>query len=166
MKLKLILIAAACLFMLLASNSEAQQKQKNSSQKQSKTKTNSIQIEYLTGEKARQLPFSEAVKVGNMLYLSGQLGLDENATLVQGGIKAETKQVMENIKRVLEKNGSSLNSVIKCTVMLADISEFGAMNEVYSTYFPKDRLPARSTFGANGLVRGAKIEIECIAVVE
>lgn len=166
MKLKLMLIAAACLFMLLASNSEAQQKQKNSSQKQSKTKTNSIQIEYLTGEKARQLPFSEAVKVGNMLYLSGQLGLDENATLVQGGIKAETKQVMENIKRVLEKNGSSLNNVVKCTVMLADISEFGAMNEVYSTYFPKDRLPARSTFGANGLVRGAKIEIECIAVVE
>lgn len=166
MKLKLILIAAACLFMLLASNSEAQQKQKNSSQKQSKTKTNSIQIEYLTGEKARQLPFSEAVKVGNMLYLSGQLGLDENATLVQGGIKAETKQVMENIKRVLEKNGSSLNNVVKCTVMLADISEFGAMNEVYSTYFPKDRLPARSTFGANGLVRGAKIEIECIAVVK
>ena len=166
MKLKLILIAAACLFMLLASNSEAQQKQKNSSQKQSKTKTNSIQIEYLTGEKARQLPFSEAVKVGNMLYLSGQLGLDENATLVQGGIKAETKQVMENIKRVLEKNGSSLNNVVKCTVMLADISEFGAMNEVYSTYFPKDRLPARSTFGANGLVRGAKIEIECLAVVK
>jgi reactive intermediate/imine deaminase len=100
-----------------------------------------------------------------MLYLSGQLGTDGASGLVSGGIKAETKQTMENIRRVLERNGSSLDQVVKCTVMLADISERGAMNEVYVTYFAKDRLPARSAFGVNGLVLGARVEIECWATI-
>jgi reactive intermediate/imine deaminase len=100
-----------------------------------------------------------------MLYLSGQLGTDGAFGLVPGGIKAETKQTMDNIRRVLERHGSSFDHVVKCTVMLADMSEWGAMNEVYVTYFAKDRLPARSALGVNGLALGARVEIECLAIV-
>ena len=83
-----------------------------------------------------------------------------------GGIAAETKQTMENIRTVLEKNGSSLDHVVKCTVMLADIKEWADMNAVYVTFFKKDRLPARSAFGTSGLVLGARVEIECIAITK
>lgn len=101
-----------------------------------------------------------------MLYLSGQLGTDDKLALVPGGIKEETKQVMERIRRLLEQNGSSLNHVVKCTCMLADMEEWPAMNEVYITYFSKDRLPARSAFGVSRLALGARVEIECIATVK
>jgi reactive intermediate/imine deaminase len=101
-----------------------------------------------------------------MLYLSGQVGTDSSFELVPGGIKAETKQTMENIGRILEWNGSSFDQVVKCTVMLADMSEWGAVNEVYVTYFAKDRLPARSALGANGLALGARVEVECWATVK
>jgi reactive intermediate/imine deaminase len=111
------------------------------------------------------VPFSDAVRVGHMLYLSGQLGTDSSGAPVPGGIKAETKQTMENIRRVLERNGSSFDQVVKCTVMLADISERPAMSEVYVTYFAKDRLPARSALGVNGLALGARVEIECLATI-
>jgi len=111
------------------------------------------------------MPFSQAVRVGHMLYLSGQIGTDDSGAPVPGGIKAETRQVMEKIRRTLQRNGSSLDQVVKCTVMLADISEWSAMNEVYVTYFARDRLPARSALGANGLVFGARVEIECWATV-
>ncbi len=120
-------------------------------------------VEYLKSDPQRPAPFSDAVRVGEMLYLSGKLGTDSSGTLAPGGIKAETKQVMENIRTVLEKNGSSFNHVVKCTVMLADIADRAAMNEIYVTYFPKDRMPARSTFGVTGLALGARIEIECMA---
>jgi 2-iminobutanoate/2-iminopropanoate deaminase len=109
--------------------------------------------------------FSEVVRVENMLYLSGQLGVNATGSLVSGGIKAETKQVMDNIRGVLEKNGSGMDQVVKCTVMLLDIAERPAMSEVYVSYFPKDRLPARSTFGTTGLALGARVEIECMATV-
>ena len=122
-------------------------------------------VRHLKSDPPRSLPLSEAVQVGHMLYLSGQLGTDGASGLVPGGIKAETKQVMENIRRVLERNGSSLNQVVKCTVMLADMSERAAMSEVYVTYFAKDRLPARSTFGVTGLALGARVEIECLATL-
>lgn len=111
------------------------------------------------------MPFSDAVRVGHMLYLSGQIGTDASFALVAGGIKAETKQTMENIDRILKRNGSSLEQVVKCTVMLADMSEWSAMNEVYVTYFAKDRLPARSALGVNGLALGARVEVECWATV-
>ena len=111
-------------------------------------------------------PFSEVVRVDNMLYLSGQLGVNASGSLVTGGIKAETKQVMENIRGVLEKNGSGMDHVVKCTVMLLDIAERPAMSEVYVSYFPKDRMPARSTFGTTGLAVGARVEIECMATVK
>ena len=82
-----------------------------------------------------------------------------------GGITAETRQTLENIRRNLEAHGSALDKVVKCTVMLADIGDFEAMNGVYREYFPRNK-PARSTFGVNGLARGARIEIECIATVK
>jgi len=122
-------------------------------------------MEYLTSEHMKGLPFSEAVRVGTMLYLSGQIGMDSSMKLVPGGITPETRQTMENIKATLERYGSSLEHVIKVTVMLADMSEWAEMNKVYVTYFPKN-LPARSALGANGLAFGARVEIECIAVLQ
>jgi 2-iminobutanoate/2-iminopropanoate deaminase len=113
---------------------------------------------------SRGLPFSEAVRAGNLLFLAGQLGTDASLTLVPGGIQAETRQALENIRAVLERHGSSLDRVIKCTAMLADMKEWAAMNEVYVTFFPK-HLPARSAFGTNGLAMNARMELECIATV-
>lgn len=123
-------------------------------------------VEYYAVPGNMQLPFSEAVRVGHTLYLSGQLGFDyETSKLVEGGIAAETRQTMENIKVTLEKHGSSLAEVVKCTVFLADIKEWAAMNEVYVTYFPTNP-PARSALGSSGLAMGARTEIECIATVK
>jgi reactive intermediate/imine deaminase len=113
---------------------------------------------------AATLPFSPAVRVGNMLYLAGQLGTDSTNKLAAGGIEAETRQALTNIKRVLEANGSDMDHVVKCLVMLADIAEWGKMNGVYVTFFPAHR-PARSAFGATGLALGGRVEIECMAVV-
>lgn len=112
----------------------------------------------------RSLPFSAAVRVGDMLYLSGQIGTDSSGSLVSGGIGPETRQTMENIRAVVEANGSSMGRVVKCLVMLADMAEWGDMNRVYVTFFP-DHLPARSAMGASGLALGARVEIECVAVV-
>jgi len=125
------------------------------------------EIEFLKSkeEKKKDLPFSDAVKVGDILFLAGQIGMDHSERkLVQGGIKEETKQALENIKSVLEVNGSDMSHIVKCTVILADINDFAAMNEIYKTYFEYN-YPARTTFAAN-LVAGAKIEIEAIAVVK
>ena len=110
-------------------------------------------------------PFSPAVRVGNMLYLAGTLGT-KDGKLVAGGIGAETKQAMQNIRETLEKAGSDMEHVVKCTVFLADFKEWGAMNEVYRTFFQQGRFPARSAFGATGLALDARTEIECIAVVK
>ena len=109
------------------------------------------------------LPFSAAVRVGDMLYLSGQLGTDSTGALVPGGIEPETRQAMRNIRVLVEANGSSMDRVVKCLVMLADMREWSAMNRVYVTFFP-DQLPARSAMGASGLALGARVEIECLAV--
>lgn len=110
------------------------------------------------------LPFSSAVRVGDLLFLSGQIGnLPGTLTLAEGGIQGETRQTMENIKAVLEHAGSAMDRVVKCTVFLADMAEWPAMNEVYRTFFPKDP-PARSAMGVNGLALGARVEIECIAL--
>ena len=100
-----------------------------------------------------------------MLYVSGQLGAEPGATsVVEGGVQAETRQTMENIKAVLEENGSSMNQVVKCMVFMADMSQWSAMNEVYVTFFP-EHFPARSAFGATALAYGAELEIECMATV-
>ena len=126
------------------------------------TRAEPAHVEFFAGNPT--LPFSEAVRVGSMLYLSGQIGTDSTLRLVPGGIVPETRQTLDNIRAVLERHGSSLDRVVKCTVMLADISEWSTVNSVYVTYFP-GRKPARSALGANGLALGARVEIECWATV-
>ena len=112
----------------------------------------------------RGLPFSSAVRVGNMLYLSGQIGnVPGMRQLADTGIAGQTRQALENIKAVLASAGSSLERAVKCTVFLTDIKDYAAMNTVYATYFPKDP-PARSTVPGSGLALGARVEIECLAV--
>jgi 2-iminobutanoate/2-iminopropanoate deaminase len=123
-------------------------------------------VQYLKADTSSPLPFSDAVRVGNILYLSGTIGLDSTGKVVTGGIEAETKQIMENVRKVLERNGSSVDRLFKCTVMLADMKEWPAFNAVYRTYFPKNRLPARSAFGTTGLAFGARVEVEFWAVVK
>ncbi|AZF61990.1 transporter substrate-binding domain-containing protein [Pseudomonas sp. LBUM920] len=108
-------------------------------------------------------PYSEVVQVGHTLYLAGVLGLDENGKLVRGGIRAETAQALENLRGTLKTKGLAMDRVAKCTVILADVKDFPAMNEVYARYFPAGRLPARTTFAAGKLLLNARIEIECIA---
>jgi 2-iminobutanoate/2-iminopropanoate deaminase len=120
--------------------------------------------EYFPVPGDRPLPFSEAVRVGDMLYLSGQLGTDASGQLVAGGVVAETRQALGNIRDVLQRHGASLDDVVKCTVMLADIREWAAMNEVYVAFFRAHR-PARSAFGTSGLALGARLELECTALL-
>ena len=102
--------------------------------------------------------------MGDTLYLSGQVGIVPGTmNLAPGGLEGETRQTMENIKTSLEAHGYSMNDLVKCLVMLADVSQWATFNEIYKTYFD-ERYPARSAFGANGLAIGAQVEIECIAV--
>ena len=116
------------------------------------------------GNEGRDLPFSSAVRVDNLLFLSGAIGVVPGTMdLAEGGIQGETRQTLENIKANVENFGSSMDKVVKCTVFLADMSEWGAMNEVYRTFFPNP--PARSAFAASGLALDARVEIECIAVI-
>ena len=118
----------------------------------------------MPGNEDLDLPFSAAVQVDNTLYLSGNLGnIPGTLELADGGIDGETRQTMENISAVLQQFGSSLDDVVKCTVFLADMAEWGAMNDVYQTYFTNP--PARSALGASGLALGARVEIECVAVL-
>ncbi|MBO6575026.1 MAG: RidA family protein [Rhodothermales bacterium] len=124
-------------------------------------------VEYLNTPEYLEMgvPFSEAVRVDNMLYLAGQVGnLPGQFVLVEGGIQPETRQTMENIKAALERYGSSMDEVVKCTVFLEDMAEWGAMNEIYRTYFPENP-PARSAVGSNGLAINARVEIECMAAM-
>jgi 2-iminobutanoate/2-iminopropanoate deaminase len=121
--------------------------------------------QFLNSPQAEQrgLPFSEAVRAGDFLFLAGQVG-DDRATgkLVPGGIVPEARQTLQHIKEVLERNGSSLADVVKCTVFLADIGEWSTFNTVYREFFKKP-FPARSALGASGLAQGARVEVECIA---
>ena len=110
------------------------------------------------------IPLSEAVRVGDTLYLSGQVGIVPGTmNLAPGGLEGETRQTMENIKTTLEAHGYSMDDLVKCLVMLADVSQWATFNDVYKTYFDEP-YPARSAFGANGLAIGAQVEIECTAV--
>ena len=111
------------------------------------------------------LPFSPAVRVGNVLYLSGQIGnVPGTRQLADTGVAGQTRQTLENIKATLTAAGSSLERVVKCTVFLVNIADYAKMNEVYASYFPKDP-PARSTVAGSGLALGARVEIECLATV-
>jgi reactive intermediate/imine deaminase len=119
--------------------------------------------EFLASSGGPPRPFSPAVRAGGFLFLAGQLGTDSTGRVVPGGIQAETRQTMENIRSLLVRSGSSLDRVVKCTVFLADMREWAAMNEVYVTFFPAGRRPARTAAGASGLALDGRVEIECIA---
>jgi len=109
------------------------------------------------------LPFSEAVQLGDVLYVSGQVGnLPGSLTLAPGGIAPESRRALDNLREILERHGGSLRSVVKCTIFLADIADWKTFNEIYLEYFPTN-LPARSALAASGLALGARIELECIA---
>jgi len=122
------------------------------------------QVIHTTNELAG-LPFSSAVRVGSLVFLSGQVGnVPGTRQLADTGIAGQTRQIFENIKQILGAAGSALDRLVKCTVFLADIRDYAAMNAVYATYFPTDP-PARSTVAGSGLALGARVEIECIATV-
>jgi len=110
----------------------------------------------------RPLPFSEAVRVGDTLYLSGQLGIGPDGKLPEG-IEAQTRQAMDNIGAILKRAGLTYADVFHCTAFLSDMKNWPAFNKVYVPYFPAGKMPARSAFGANGLALGALLEIECQA---
>ncbi|TPV34118.1 RidA family protein [Paucihalobacter ruber] len=113
--------------------------------------------------KKQNAPFSDAVETQDLLFLSGQIGMDHSTrTLVEGGIQTETLQTIKNIEAVLLHHELELKDVIKCTVILSDINDFAAFNEIYIQYFKQK--PARTTFAASGLAANAKIEIEVVAV--
>jgi len=122
-------------------------------------------VEFLNSGKVYPagVPLSEAVRVGDTLYLSGQIGIQPGTLkLVPGGIGAESRQAMSNIRTSLEAHGYSMSDVVKCTVMLADIAKWGDFNEVYKTFF-SGHFPARSALGTSGLALGAQVEVECMA---
>ena len=124
------------------------------------------QKEIIQPEGVARLPvFSTAVRTGNLLFLSGQIGSKPGVSppeVVEGGVEPETRQAFENIKTVLGAAGLGLQDLVKCTVFLADINDYAAMNSVYVTFFPQDP-PARSAMAGSGLALGARVEIECIA---
>ncbi len=111
-------------------------------------------------------PYSQAVRAGGLLFVSGQIALDpRTGSLVPGGIGGETRQVLNNLDAVLRAGGSGLDHVVKTTVYLADMADFQVMNDVYGSYFGA-HAPARATIQAAGLPRGARVEIDAIAVVD
>ena len=107
-------------------------------------------------------PFSLAVRAGDVVYLSGQLGTDDKG-LVPGGFEAQSRKAMENVAAILKGMGLGMDNVIKCTIMIADMTKWADFNKVYVSYFKPDRLPARSALGANGLALGGEVEVECMA---
>jgi len=125
------------------------------------------QVEYYKtiGDPQGKLPFSDAVRAGGLLFQSGKIGLlPGTMQLAPGGIQGETRQTLVNIRDGFAQHGVGMDRVVKCTVFLADMKEWAAMNEVYVQFFPGGK-PARSAMGVNGLALGARVEIECIAAL-
>ena len=109
-------------------------------------------------------PFSDAVEVDGVLYMSGDIGANDAGTgVVPGGIEAETRRIFQRMEARLAQHDLTMDDVFKCTVMLADMSEWPAFNAIYGEYFKKGRYPARSAFGTNALALGARVELECWA---
>lgn len=124
------------------------------------------ELEFLSSQETQALglPFSDAVRAGDLLFVSGQIGNRPGSLeVVPGGIRNQAHQALENIRAILERNGSGLDRVAKCTVFLADIAEWAAFNEVYVSFFSAHP-PARSALAASGLAAGARVEVECIAL--
>jgi 2-iminobutanoate/2-iminopropanoate deaminase len=109
-------------------------------------------------------PYSQAIKVGNMIFTSGQIALTADGEFLDEDVKTQTRQVCENLKAVLNEAGAKIENVVKTTIFLSDINDFNDVNEVYGKYF--SHKPARSTVAVKELPKGAKVEIECIAILE
>ena len=109
-------------------------------------------------------PYSQATRANGMLYVSGCIGINKDLkAIVPGGVGPQARQVLENLKAIVEAGGSDLSKVVKCTVLLADINFFQEVNTIYAEYFPSNP-PARATFAVLGLPAGALVEIDCIAI--
>ena len=109
-------------------------------------------------------PFSEAVIVDKIVYLSGKVGRLPSGELIKGGIEAETTQTLKNIESVLQRIDLTKEDIFKCTCMLVDIKDWPKMSKAYKSFFDRKNLPARSAFAGSGLALGAKVEIECLAI--
>jgi reactive intermediate/imine deaminase len=155
-------VLAALVLLACGTPLAAQQQQQQGQRRQPQQTQQPPRPEFVAGDPA--LPFSQAVRVGNTIYLSGMIGT-EGSGLVPGGIQPETRRTLENIRSTLERLGGTMDDVVKCTVFLADIKEWAAMNEAYVTFFPKNK-PARSALGTSGLAMNARVEIECLAVTD
>ena len=110
----------------------------------------------------QRLPFSSAVRAGDTVYLSGALGITPDGKLGEG-MEAQAQLAMDNLGSALKSAGLGWGDVVKCTVMLDNMKDWPAFNQVYVTYFPDGKYPARSAFGADGLALGALVEVECLA---
>ena len=132
----------------------------------SNSQSSQNEIQYVNSDETKEkgYPFSDATVVNGIIYLSGAIGTLPDGSLVSGGIIAETRQTMMNIKNRLEKMGGSMDDIFKCTCMLADIKDWPLMSQEYKKFFNPDKLPARSAFAGSGLALGAKLEIECMAI--
>tara|TARA_A100000164_G_C21618387_1_gene635416 strand:+ start:24 stop:509 length:486 start_codon:yes stop_codon:yes gene_type:complete len=132
----------------------------------SNSQSSQNEIQYVNSDETKEkgYPFSDATVVNGIIYLSGAIGTLPDGSLVSGGIVAETRQTMINIKNRLEKMGGSMDDIFKCTCMLADIKDWPLMSQEYKKFFNPDKLPARSAFAGSGLALGAKLEIECMAI--
>ncbi|MFK7914402.1 MAG: RidA family protein [Pseudomonadales bacterium] len=127
------------------------------------TSNSPLQVLTTAEHESANLPFSEAVVAGDLIFLSGQIGAKPGSlNVVAGGIEAETRQALTNLQDVLERHGASMDQVAKCTVFMLDMAQWSAMNKVYVSFFPNHK-PARSALAASGLAVGASVEIECIA---
>jgi len=146
------------------SNSEESSKEIISNFNSNEKEAPEVAVFHASHESKKQdAPLSDVVQAGNTFYLSGQIGMDHSIReVVEGGITAETKQALENIRAVLAHHNLEMKDVVKATVILDDIDNFSAFNAIYAQYFPQK--PARTTFAAEALARGAKIEIEVVAV--
>ena len=132
----------------------------------SNSQSSQNEIQYVNSDETKEkgYPFSDATVVNGIIYLSGAIGTLPDGLVVSGGIVAETRQIMMNIKNRLEKMGGSMDDIFKCTCMLADIKDWPLMSQEYKKFFNPDKLPARSAFAGSGLALGAKLEIECMAI--
>ena len=132
----------------------------------SNSQSSQNEIQYVNSDETKEkgYPFSDATVVNEVIYLSGAIGTLPDGSVISGGIAAETKQTMMNIKNRLEKMGGSMDDIFKCTCMLADIKDWPLMSQEYKKFFNPDKLPARSAFAGSGLALGAKLEIECMAI--
>ncbi len=159
------LILLSCALLILSISCYSPTKNNDNNQEIDDLQISSIEFIQSAIERRQSAPFSEAVRIGDLLFLTGQVGFNNDSLkIASGGIKAEATQALENIKAVLEANGSDLEHVAKCTVILTDRNDFAEFNEVFRSYFPEKK-PARTTFVAD-LVIDAKIEIDVIAALK